>query len=155
MNTPDNNLSDGGAAIKERSNPVLSNIGKYGVIPVPLSNPPDADKATLIHADDYESGLQQLMINIRLEILTMDRQVAEVDYPIRKSADLEEKGIVAQVPVLQEMQQRQQDLHKLHEQLAINYRTQKAVEKLMNSAPEKEAFVQVLLLASEFFSSQN
>lgn len=155
MNTPDNNPSDGGAPIKERSNPVLSNIGKYGVIAVPLSNPPDADKAALIHADDYESGLQQLMINILLEILTMDGQITEVDYPIRKSADLEEKGIVAQVPVLQELQQRQQDLHKLHEQLAINYRTQKSVEKLMHSAPEKEAFVQVLLLASEFFSSQN
>lgn len=149
------NAPDGGSMQKQQSNPKLSGIGKIGAIAVPVPDPPEADKAELVQADDFATALSTLAINIPLEILELDGTPVEFVYRVRKTEDLLEKGMVAQIPVLQELYQRQQDLHKLHEQLTYSYRTQKAVESLLGSEAKKEAFIQALLLASEFYSVQD
>ncbi len=147
-------LLDGGNTGKVPSNPKLSATEKIGVIGVSVPNL-DPEKAKVIAATNFDEALKKLAVDVPLNILGINTESLEIDYKIRQQADLTEKGMVAQIPVQRELFEKQQALHKLHEQLTNNYRTQRTVEELLANPAKKDAFVQFLRMMANKLSPQN
>lgn len=148
-------LPDGGIAQKVASNPRLTGVDKIGCIAVNVPDPPDPESVKLLRADNFSEALTKLNIVVNLSIPGMDGSIEETPYRLTKPQDLLEKGMVAQIPILQELDQRQQDLHRLHENLTNSFRTQAAFEKLFAHPTHKDEFVAVLEQAAAFFLHQD
>lgn len=142
---------DGGSVQKQKSNPKLENVRKFGAIAVPISAPPDPDKVQLIKADTYDRALTSLAVDVSLEIRSMEGATTDFLYKIRKAEDLLEKGMVAQIPVMQELNQKQQELHRFHDQLTNSHRVRNAAEQLLGSGTQLAELIQLLMACSELF----
>lgn len=143
---------DGGSVQKQKSNPKLENVRKFGAIAVPVPAAPDPEHTQLLKADTYDDALTSLAIDVPLEIHAMDGAVMDFNYKIRKPDDLLEKGMVKQIPVMQELSQKQQELHRFHEQLNNSFRVRNAAQGLLESGEQLTVLIQLLLAASEKFS---
>lgn len=120
----------GGDFRKIKSNPRLLEVPKLGAVAYDAGeNVPDADEATLIATDSLKDGLVKANLNKELEgVKDLSGEEIEASIHVNTPADLEEKGIREQIPMLQELHEQKMGLHKLAQQLdgeQGNYRVQR------------------------------